>query len=410
LGASAIIHFIAIALSGTRSAIAGTVIGVAYLVVRARHWNDRSNLRTGIAMLLILVAGCGGFLTWNGSQSFRQRLAQWVEDYRGGPRLLVWRDSLALVAKSALIGTGPDTYMREFPRVESEELARLYPNITFESPHNVFLDYLTTEGIAGLGSFLGLLALAFVSSERRRRHDPALQTTMQAALIGIVIWMCFTNLTVPNSLYLTVLIALMAAPVGDDIPQNAKDASARDRALLAVPALAALLAACLYALNDSSFTRARDLLSQGDVRSSQQVYEAAVRIPFPRSSRDLWYSHLLAQSAVRSDHDSAASAWRLAASASARAEAYSDEPAAACYQSALLLIPAGEVAQAEKKLRESIGFAPSWYRPHLFLAQILKLTGRAAEGEQQGQIALRTAGAFEPRVREALAHPEHGPV
>jgi Tfp pilus assembly protein PilF len=100
----------------------------------------------------------------------------------------------------------------------------------------------------------------------------------------------------------------------------------------------------------------------------------------------------------------------LSAKASARAEVYSDEPAAACYQSALLAVSTGDVSLVERKLRASIGYAPMWYRPHLLLAELLEQIGRSDEAAREGRIAVSLAGTLEQQVRDALKDPGRGPV
>ena len=75
---------------------------------------------------------------------------QWeLEDLRGGARLLLWRDSLRMARERSLLGFGPDTFGVEFPRYQSVELSRAYPDFYHESPHNIFLDALVSQGVPG---------------------------------------------------------------------------------------------------------------------------------------------------------------------------------------------------------------------------------------------------------------------
>ena len=62
-------------------------------------------------------------------------------------------------AHRPLVGFGPETYGTEFLRFESIQLASVYPDFYHESPHNIFLDALTSQGFLGLLALLGLCAL-----------------------------------------------------------------------------------------------------------------------------------------------------------------------------------------------------------------------------------------------------------
>ncbi len=83
-------------------------------------------------------------------QHLRARV-HWIgEDPAGGARLLLWRDSLKMAAAKPIAGFGPDNFVAEFPHYQSQELERAYPDFYNESPHNLFLDVLTSEGALGL--------------------------------------------------------------------------------------------------------------------------------------------------------------------------------------------------------------------------------------------------------------------
>ena len=79
------------------------------------------------------------------------------EDRMGGARLLLWRDSLRMAESRWAFGYGPETFSLEFPRHESIELARAYPDFYHESPHNIFLDALDSEGVVGLAALAAMV-------------------------------------------------------------------------------------------------------------------------------------------------------------------------------------------------------------------------------------------------------------
>ena len=50
-----------------------------------------------------------------------------------------------------MFGFGPETFPAAFGPYESEGLAHLYPDFHYESPHNVALDALTSQGVPAEG-------------------------------------------------------------------------------------------------------------------------------------------------------------------------------------------------------------------------------------------------------------------
>src|SRR6516225_4181333 len=105
-------------------------------------------------LLLISVTASGLLVLTPQGEGLRQRLHQSTQDL-GGPRLLVWKDTLRLAGARALTGSGPETFPIAFPRFESRAFYRRYPDFQQESPHNIFLDTGASQGITGLlGLFL----------------------------------------------------------------------------------------------------------------------------------------------------------------------------------------------------------------------------------------------------------------
>ncbi|MGD1093073.1 MAG: O-antigen ligase family protein, partial [Bryobacteraceae bacterium] len=138
----------ALVLTGTRAALAGLLTGILWLAVRQRL--SRTWL-TGAAAMLVLI---GGFYLAPAGERLRARVHWSTEDPLGGGRLWLWRDTLHMAGARWLRGYGNETFALEFPRYQSIELGRAYPDFYQESPHNIFLDALASRGV------LGLLAMA----------------------------------------------------------------------------------------------------------------------------------------------------------------------------------------------------------------------------------------------------------
>ena len=149
----AALALIAMLLSGTRAAFLGLAVGAAVwsgMRIRPSHAPTRRALWraarfAGAALLAVFVL----YLSPAG-QPLRRRARWFAEDPWGGARPLLWRDSLRMGLARPLAGHGPETFTAAFPHYESAALARAYPDFAHESPHNIFLDALVGQGIAGV--------------------------------------------------------------------------------------------------------------------------------------------------------------------------------------------------------------------------------------------------------------------
>ena len=127
---------LAILLSGTRSALLGLLIGA--VVVWA--WNRPRVGRRAILAAAAVTVAAGLFYYSPAGRRLRTRTDWYADDVRGGVRLWLWGDSLAMGAQNWAHGTGPETFSPEFPRYQTVATARAYPNRYNESPHNAYLD------------------------------------------------------------------------------------------------------------------------------------------------------------------------------------------------------------------------------------------------------------------------------
>ena len=121
----------------------------------------------GAALLAVFVL----YLSPAG-QPLRSRARWFAEDPWGGARPLLWRDSLRMGLARPLAGHGPETFTAAFPHYESAALARAYPDFAHESPHNIFLDALVGQGIAGLLLLAAWCALGFAAAWKIRGQHP----------------------------------------------------------------------------------------------------------------------------------------------------------------------------------------------------------------------------------------------
>ena len=396
----------ALLLTGTRSALLGLLIGgILFVLIEARRIGPKRML----AYAGVCALACAAFLSLlafsPAGKSFRVRTAQWVQDSAGGTRLMVWRECWPLIANHWLTGIGPEMFAGEFRSRQSLQLSREYPDRYHEDPHNFMIAAAVSQGFIGLALLLGLIALGLFCAYLCIRTEVPEGAMLAAAIVAMTISEQFDPLTVTNALYLHLPAALATALAMPAAIQRA-----------AVPAFVALrpvargvrtavasgilAAAALYLIPDALLAAAGRRLTRGDVPGAMASFQRALRFPFPQDC--LWFSQQMASAANSLPEPRRRQALAAARLASAEAERSAEQRFIALYQSALLAVLAGDLGNAEVKLRAAVDAEPGWYRVHVMLAQVLWLTGRGAEAEREAALALECAGSQEPKVRFAL--------
>jgi O-antigen ligase len=397
---------VALVLTGTRSAVLGlTVGGILFGFIESRRIG-RKRMMTYTAVCAVAFAALLSLLTFSpAGKSFRLRLAQWVQDSAGGTRLLVWRDCWPLIADHWLAGIGPENFAGEFRRIQSLELSRAYPDRYHEDPHNLMFATAISQGVVGFALVSGLIALGLVCAYRCVRMGVPEGAMLAAAIVAMTISEQFDPLTVTNSLYFylpTALAVALAAPAADQSTSDATRGLRRtlSRAVQVAASLAILTAAAAYLIPDALLATAGRRLAHGDVPGTRTSFKRALAFPFPEDC--LWFSQQMAAAARSLPAPQNQQAFAAAREASAEAERSGEQRFTALYQSAVLAVIAGDLSNAEVKLRAAVDAEPWWYRVHVVLAQVLWLTGRGAEAEREAALALECAGSQEPKVRNAL--------
>jgi O-antigen ligase len=94
-------------------------------------------------------------------------------------------------------GYGPETFIAGFALHQSADLGRAYPDFYHESPHNIYLDTLVAQGVAGPVLLLALAASGFAAAIVSRRSVPRIlpQGALAAGLAAMTIGEQFTSFT-----------------------------------------------------------------------------------------------------------------------------------------------------------------------------------------------------------------------
>jgi O-antigen ligase len=369
----------AMLLTGTRAAVLGLVAGGAVWLFW-RGW--RTSRRTVIAAAAV-IAITGAFYYSPPGWQLRSRTRWFVEDPWGGARPLLWRDSMRMAGSKLVAGFGPETFTAEFPHYQSAELARAYPDFSHESPHNIFLDALVSQGLPGLLLLAGFCVLGFRAAWRLRIHYPGVAPALAAALAAGIVSQQFTVFTIPTAVIFFTTIALA---VGLDTPP------AETRARSFVPVLAAiplLYLAVRFAATDRELALTQQSLAARDLSGAMEHYRSA---QIPGASSDLWYSRSLTRAGMLPD----------AIAAGLRATQTAEDPFNAWYSLAALYAAQNDAGRAEASLRAAIRANPTWFKPRWTLARLLEMTGHTEEGEREASLAVYLDGGKHPDVALTL--------
>jgi O-antigen ligase len=404
--AAAALAAVAVVLSGTRAGLAGLAVGCIAL------WSlERGRIGKRQIALAVAALGLFGALWFSPAGAKLRARVRWsADDPWGGARLLLWRDTLAMASAHLAVGSGPEVFVLEFPRAQSPELARAYPDFYHESPHNSSLDALAAQGLAGPVLFLAAWGVAIFAGLQgwRRRVDVA--PPLLAGVLALMVDQQFSVFILPTALSFCVLQAMLIAgapgPAQARTPAAARLVAGAWTALMVLSALPFAVLAGRLVMADYALEAAKRSIERGDVPAAKSAYQSHLLWAPIGTGSDLYYSRAMAGLASRSGmFRDRLDAWAEAAQAGARAARYSEQRANAWYSLAAIFASQGDPASVERCLRSAIAWAPNWFKPHWALARLLRLSGRTAEAEKEAGIAVNLGGGRYSEVTATLDGP-----
>jgi O-antigen ligase len=262
-------------LTGTRAAMLGLAAGVLVWLYLRGFRLTRRMIAGAVAVALLGAAFYFSPPGW----SLRSRTRWFTEDRLGGGRPELWRDTLRMARRRLAAGYGPETFTAGFARFESPGLAAAYPDFEYESPHNMFLDALTAQGIPGLAALVALCAAGLMAALRARNAEsPYLAAALTAGLVS----QQFTGFTIPTAVIVYTTIGLaccrpqmsLASPAPDGTrPATFEWAAAKlKHGLPLALALALLYCAVRLTVADAALARAQRALNTGDATAAAAQY------------------------------------------------------------------------------------------------------------------------------------------
>jgi O-antigen ligase len=373
----------ALVLSGTRAALVGLVAGLIFVAFRDAsrpNWLGWS----GVAIFVFVV-----FYISPLGERLRARAFWSSEDALGGARLMLWRDTARMSADHLALGFGPETFSREFPKHQSIELARAFPDFYQESPHNIFLDALISRGLIGLVPLLILAGIGMVA-----------RNWLGGGFVAMGVSQQFAAFTVPTELFFYLCLA-MALRENQEAPLRIAAQRRNWPAYLAAICLFALPFICFaiyLETGDVLLTDARRALDRGDAGSAAGFENRARGWS---SAADIYFSRRFL-ALVPSDTIGSLLVLQYAMQAARNAPVSADDPQNAWINQAALDATVNDAPGVEQSLREAIAIAPNWYKPHWLLAQVLDRMGRKAEARAEARLALDRDGGKHVEVKRVL--------
>jgi O-antigen ligase len=377
---AAALAFAALLLTGARAALPGLLAGGLVWLGWRRFRLPRRALA---AAALAIVGATGWYFSPLGQRS------------RAGAQALPWRDSLSMAATRPVAGYGPEVFPGQFPLFESQALAEQDPDSVHESPQNILLDALVSQGVTGLLLLCGLCAVGFSAAWKLAAG------WLAAALAAGMVSLQFTAFTVPTYVLFLSTIALAAG--------LATEAAAPRRSVALTAAAPVLALALLYfaariTLADHSLALTRRLLDARNLPAATAEYETYWFWHLPGASADLWYSRSWMEVArSTSDIGVLEQAMEIAEQAAERATESAGEPSAAWYNLAQISALHQDYDAAENAMRRAIAVRPNWFQPHWMLAQQLRLQSRLEEAEKEAAVAAQLDNGHHPEVAKTLA-------
>ncbi len=309
-----------------------------------------------------------------------------------------------MALEKPIAGFGPDAYVAEFPKHESVELAKSFPNFYHESPHNLFLDALTREGLLGLLA-LGLAIYAALARGLAARRSTA-ALAMLPALVASVVTQQFVVFIAPTLFYFYLGAGVLAAS-GDAEQTTARVSTPVRRVAMAVAAVAAvllLIAAYRLVRQDAALAVVQARLDANDAPGGAEAYRQALAKPQAGVTADLFLSRRFFKSAMATNLAMPKLYLsQVAAGAASRATHQAEQLPNAWFNMAVLAASREDAPGTEYGLRAAIDAAPNWYKPHWMLARVLAAEGTSAAAAQEAKLAMELNAGWDAEVQSTLA-------
>ncbi|MCC7263636.1 MAG: tetratricopeptide repeat protein [Candidatus Latescibacteria bacterium] len=216
------------------------------------------------------------------------------QNFSVAQRLIIWSDTIALIADHPLLGVGPGNFELYLPAYRSlarhqewKALMGERTNVAYEA-ENEYLEFAAEAGLPGLAAMLWLLGTLVWSGRRRLQHqiDPTLRTLTRGCLAGLIATLVHClfsfNLQDPASATLFWLLGGLVVALNGGEPETRVIDLASPGRRAAVLAAGALLAAVgiglglSIAAGDYYYSNGRKLQAAGQPNRATLAYNQAI--------------------------------------------------------------------------------------------------------------------------------------
>lgn len=206
----AAVLFAALVFSRSRMGIISALVSL--IAILARAGTSALPTRTRIATGTLFLLGIVGLSVWIGSDPVITRFETLGDQYShpGQDRLSIWRDTLHLIRRDPLLGSGFGTFAVVYPSVQTAFLSHFV-----DYAHCDYLQIAAELGVPGcillFGAIFWILRLAVRHSSRAgREHDKAISLACVGSITAILLHsLADFNLYIPaNALVFAIVLAL----------------------------------------------------------------------------------------------------------------------------------------------------------------------------------------------------------
>jgi len=292
VGAGAL-DLMVIGLSQNRSTMIGILLGVicgasCYAVI-SRTASRRRVLYVALALVtLVVAAGIVERVTPHGrvSQALPTVLerAGHTSQESEAPRLIQWRVALEGFRDHPLLGIGPENHTLLWTRYFDSRALHSDPTSIYDRAHNGFLEVLSTTGILGFASFLGIWISLLFTIRRAWRSgsmSPAELSLLLGALVAYATYLFFWFTDV-NSTPLWIALGAYLVTRQSRTPLLSPDMSRKPTRLILAGCAIGLIAVCatlyLHVVEPLRVAHALNLVQRRDI--SLQVGANAIDVIF----------------------------------------------------------------------------------------------------------------------------------
>lgn len=278
--------------TATRGAILGFIAGILLAAALLVLFSQEKKIKIiSASALALIVVFTGIFLIFKSSPFVSQSpvLSRFssisLSEQTTQSRLVIWKMSWEGFKERPILGWGPENYNLIFNKYYQPILWKQEP--WFDRAHNVFFDRLTTNGILGLITYLGLFGCAIYCLWGKRKtgvfsvYDSVFITSMFAAYF-IHNFFVFDNI-ISLLLFFSVLAYISSRVQEANLPLGSV-ASKYPVGVKSAYAMVAVLAMIfvIYFINVPAVAAARNLIeafkasSQNNIQESLQWFQKAI--------------------------------------------------------------------------------------------------------------------------------------